>query len=86
MYKTKEYVHKDDNGDVVSTVNVYIVDDEHDGENVQTVGEPRQVHKGDVLIQSPNPRYWDVLTADEFNKSGYAPADGSKSATVSTKK
>jgi hypothetical protein len=73
-YKYKEYVAKDDNGEVVSSVNVYVVTEDHDGENVQTTGGIQQVHTGDVLVQSPNPNYHDVLSADVWDGLGYTDA------------
>jgi hypothetical protein len=79
-YKTQEYVHKDDNGDVVSTVRVHEVTKDEAGESVRTTGGDRTLVEGDVLVGGDNPNVWDVLTKDQLNESGYKDASG-KSAT-----
>lgn len=73
-YSTKEFVAKDDNGNVTSSVQVFVVDENSDGDNVQTTGGIQQVHSGDVLVQCPNPNFWDVIPESVWADSGYADA------------
>lgn len=83
--KTTEYVHRDEDGEVLSTVHVHVVDLAKDAEytddgrrlplRIQTTGGDTTVQDGAVLVRAQNPNYWDVLDADTFAKTGYVSAD-----------
>lgn len=81
MYRTKEYVHRDDNGDVVSSVQVHEVTKDEAGEQITTTGGVvTTLNEGDVMVSAANPNYWDVLPAKVWGESEYVAADDAPAA------
>jgi hypothetical protein len=70
-YPTTEYVARDEDGNVTSTVNVYRVTEDRAGEFVQTTGGNVETHEGQVLVFGNNPNFCDVISGEDFDNSGY---------------
>lgn len=64
-----------------------VTDPEFNGYEVQTVAGTHRVRKGEAVIQRDRPGVYDVLSKDEWEKTGYASgasADASKNPQAST--